>query len=222
MYNFFLDGVQYPIAPSEMTMTVNNKNETITLIDGGEINLLKKAGLTDFKFKLLLPNVPYPFAIYPNGFQPSTYYTDKLEALKVSRQPFYFVVNRSRPNGVLLFDTNMLVSIESYELFESAENGFDVEAEIHLKQYRTWGTKKIIISKPSNAAAGTPAKVKVEKKRDTSTKKAVKSHTVVRGDTLWAIAKRYLGDGSKYQQLAKLNNISNPNVIRVGQVIKLE
>lgn len=222
MYNFIVDGVQFPIAPTELTMMVNNRNETVTLIDSGEINLLKKAGLTDFKFKVLLPNAPYPFAIYPNGYEPSTYYTDKLEALKVNRQPFYFVVNRSRPNGVLLFDTNMLVSLESYELYESAENGFDVEAEIHLKQYRTWGTKKIIVSKPANVAAGTPAKVKVEKKRDTSTKKSAKSHKVVQGDTLWAIAKRYLGDGSKYTQLAKLNNLANPNVIKVGQVIKLE
>lgn len=47
------------------------------------------------------------------------------------------------------------------------------------------------------------------------------TYTVKKGDTLWAIAKKYLGSGSKYQQLAKWNNISNPNLIYVGQVIKL-
>lgn len=47
------------------------------------------------------------------------------------------------------------------------------------------------------------------------------THTVVQGDTLWDIAQRYLGDPMKYKQLAAINNISNPNLIYVGQVIKL-
>lgn len=47
------------------------------------------------------------------------------------------------------------------------------------------------------------------------------TYTVKKGDTLWGIAKTYLGDGSKYTQLAAINNISNPNRIYVGQVIKL-
>jgi nucleoid-associated protein YgaU len=34
---------------------------------------------------------------------------------------------------------------------------------------------------------------------------------------LWAIAKKYYGDGNKYTEIAKANNISNPNVISVGQ-----
>ena len=45
--------------------------------------------------------------------------------------------------------------------------------------------------------------------------------TVERGDTLWGIASDYLGSGSKYKQLASINNISNPNLIYVGQKIKL-
>lgn len=48
-----------------------------------------------------------------------------------------------------------------------------------------------------------------------------KSVTVEKGDTLWGIAKTYLGSGTKYQQLADYNNIPNPNLIYVNQVIKL-
>lgn len=44
-------------------------------------------------------------------------------------------------------------------------------------------------------------------------------YTVKKDDTLSAIAKRY---GTTYQQLAKINNISNPNLIRVGQKIKIK
>lgn len=42
-------------------------------------------------------------------------------------------------------------------------------------------------------------------------------HTVVKGDTLWKIAQRYYGNGSRYPEIAKANNISNPNIINVGQ-----
>lgn len=44
---------------------------------------------------------------------------------------------------------------------------------------------------------------------------------VVRGDTLWRIAEKYLGDPYKFRQLASINNIPNPNKIYVGQIIKL-
>lgn len=47
--------------------------------------------------------------------------------------------------------------------------------------------------------------------------------TVEYGDTLWDIAQTYLGDPYKYQQLAaiKRNNISNPDLIFVGQKVYL-
>ena len=45
--------------------------------------------------------------------------------------------------------------------------------------------------------------------------------TTQKGDTLWKIAKKYLGAGKKYQQLAKINNISNPKKLSVGRKIYL-
>lgn len=45
------------------------------------------------------------------------------------------------------------------------------------------------------------------------------THTVVKGETLWGLAEKYLGSGTKYQQLASWNNISSPYTIYVGQVL---
>lgn len=44
---------------------------------------------------------------------------------------------------------------------------------------------------------------------------------VKKGDTLWGIAEKHLGSGTKYKQLAAINKISNPNLIYVGQKIYL-
>lgn len=48
-----------------------------------------------------------------------------------------------------------------------------------------------------------------------------RTHTVAAGDTLFNIAKQYLGDGNRYQELAKANGIANPDHIEVGQVITI-
>lgn len=50
-----------------------------------------------------------------------------------------------------------------------------------------------------------------------------KQYTVVRGDCLSAICRRFYGDGTAaiYQPLAAYNGIKNPNLIYPGQVIQL-
>ena len=45
-------------------------------------------------------------------------------------------------------------------------------------------------------------------------------HTVVKGDTLWDIAKKYLGDGSRYPEIKTLNDLKS-NVIYSGWKLKI-
>lgn len=45
-------------------------------------------------------------------------------------------------------------------------------------------------------------------------------HTVVHGDTLWAIAKKYLGNGSRYKEIVSLNGLES-NVIYSGMKLKI-
>ena len=47
------------------------------------------------------------------------------------------------------------------------------------------------------------------------------TYTVQPGDCLWNIAKAFYGSGSKAYEIAKKNNIRNPNLIYPGQVLKL-
>ena len=48
--------------------------------------------------------------------------------------------------------------------------------------------------------------------------KRIEKYTVVRGDTLSAIAQRY---GTSYLRIAKDNGIANPNLIYPGQVLTI-
>ena len=50
---------------------------------------------------------------------------------------------------------------------------------------------------------------------------AVRNYTVESGDTLWAIAERFYGDGSKYQAIADASGIPNPDLIQPGQVLTI-
>jgi outer membrane autotransporter protein len=48
-----------------------------------------------------------------------------------------------------------------------------------------------------------------------------RTYTVVSGDTLWAIAERFYGDGSKYQVIADASGVPNPDLIHPGQVLTI-
>ncbi|MBL4654926.1 MAG: LysM peptidoglycan-binding domain-containing protein [Bacteroidia bacterium] len=46
-------------------------------------------------------------------------------------------------------------------------------------------------------------------------------HTVSDGETLYLIAKKYYGNGYHYKKLASENDIPDPNLISIGQTLKI-
>jgi nucleoid-associated protein YgaU len=47
------------------------------------------------------------------------------------------------------------------------------------------------------------------------------SYTVQAGDDLWSLAVRAYGDGYKWTQIAQANNLSDPNIIHSGNILKI-
>ena len=71
------------------------------------------------------------------------------------------------------------------------------------------------MSNPNLIKTGQRIKIPAKK---TAASKPDKIYVVKRGDTLSGIASKY---GTTYQVLANYNGISNPNLIKVGQQIKI-
>lgn len=221
-YDVYLGNCLLPVTPEKITTKVNGNNKTITLINDGEINILKKAGLTDIDFTVEIPQSKYPYAVYKDGFKEAGYFFDIFENLKNSLKPFQFIVCRRMPSRRKLLSTNIKVSLEDYKITESAKNGFDFEVQLKLKQYRDYGTKQINVQ----LASGKP-RASVEPKRETNNSPApssAQSYTVKSGDCLCAIARRFYGDDKRYIDIYNANKSiigGNPNLIMPGQKLTI-
>lgn len=155
------------------------------------------------------------------GSRSPSYYMGVLERLKTSKGTTQFILVRRSPDGRRLFDTNMTVSVEDYNITEDAKEGLDVSVDINLKQWRSYGTKTAKVEQPSTDTG--KQTVTVEKERDASTAPSAKTYTVKKGDTLWAISAKYYGAGAQYTKIygANTDKISNPNLIYPGQVLTI-
>lgn len=227
MYLFFLGVIPLPVTPGALTITTPSLNATKILINDGEINLLKSPGLKEISFDFLLPRQKYPWMNYTVGDDyTAAAYIPVIEQLKKSKVPFQFIVTRVKPDGTPLDFTNITSQIEDFTFEEDADSyGMDVMCQITLKEYKGYGTSSFsILKKVVDIAVGVSATVAVAaatKNRSTASKTIPKKYTVKKGDTLWNICKKHLGDGQKYKDIAKLNNIKNPDLIYPGQVLRL-
>ncbi|MDO4754443.1 MAG: LysM peptidoglycan-binding domain-containing protein, partial [Bacillota bacterium] len=218
-----------PVTPESVHIGGKGQNKKLTLISDEEINILKKEGLKEIKFEALLPNAEYPFAKYKDGFKNAKYFLDEIEKLRKSGSPFQFKIVRMHPSGELLFNTNLKMAIEDISVQESARNGLDVILKVELKEYRDYGTKvaTIIEPKKTEKPSSKTTVIKTKAIRPDSPRSPaprvgqVKTHTVAAGDSLWAIAKKFYGDGSKYQAIVDANKdqIVSASLIHPNQVL---
>lgn len=217
MFRFYLANMLLPITPSKLSLKVKNMNKTVTLINEGEVNIIKTKGLREFSFEFLLPFTDYSFAAVSRA-KKQKHYLDKLNQLKINKRPFQFVVKR--PKG---FKTNVKVTLEDLNITEDAQEGRDIKVSVTLKEYRHYGTKKVVFVQPPAPATGETKQeekkeeAKITENRDASTAQKPKTHIVKRGDTLWGLAKKYYGNGSLYPKIVSANpKIKNPNLIIDG------
>ena len=200
-YNFYFkigeDVLTFPITPGDLTITNGSNNKVVTLINEGDINILKSPSLTEVTFDARFPMRKYPYA---REFADFESYWDKFKELKEKKQSFRFIVARTTPNGSRTWDTNLLMSLEEVSIKEDADEGDDVILTFNLKQYKEYGV--VILKDPNDLSQYTSQK---RVKKELPISRVVQTYTVKSGDTLWAIAQKYYGNGSKYTVIYDAN-----------------
>lgn len=221
-YDVYIGKCLLPIAPEKIQVKIRNQNKTLNLINEGEVNLLKRAGLTEVEFEFLIPQVRYPFAVYKSGFVGASYFLNFLESAKKRQKKIQFIVCRRTVGGRRLYNTNLKVAVEDWTITDDVKEGYDVKVKVKLKQYVSYGTKTVTIKQPEPET--TVATEEPARETDNSPEPAQpQTYTVQKGDCLWKIAKQFYGNGADYPKIfnANADQISNPNLIYPGQVITI-
>ena len=215
MYRLYLkqDGKQIllPVTPSEMETKTGNRNKTVYILNFGEMNLAKKPGLQEIRFTALLPGRPYSFVQMEDGFHEPEYFLNYFKEYKAAAKPVQLILFRRMADGTQLFCGNIEVLLEDYTVTEKGGEQGDFWVEMHWKEWKA--AKSIRYSIKGNTM--------VEQGQQRQAKQPAATYTVQKGDCLWNIAKKQLGEGARYKEIAQKNGIADPNRIYPGQILKL-
>lgn len=231
-YYVFLDVIPLPVAPEKIEMSVPNLNKTVTMVDQGEINILRGKGLKEIKFDMLIPSFKYPFANYSFGSISTSQIIARLEHLKEKGEPTYFIVTRCR-KGKPAWWTNIKVSLEDFTVIEDANEGTDVTISIALKEYKEYATKLAKVTKNSDgtvtAKFDNPRSITgniaptANLSKSIVAGKTIKKLTIEAGKTLYNTMKTTFGstDVGLLNKLKSLNN-NMKNLVETTKEIKID
>lgn len=203
-YDVYIDGLILPITPGEITSKFGSTNEVITLINEGEINILKSPSLTEISFEARFPMRNYPYSREPLDFQA---YYKHFNDLKSNKKPFRFIVSRQTLKGVPTWYTNLEMALEEFEVKESADEGDDVIISFELKQYKNYGVKTLRTNIPNNPNSNVSVSdnPRPEPEPQSPPIKQNAKYMTQQEDTWWSIAQAAYGDGSKWNIIYEAN-----------------
>lgn len=201
--------LRLPVGPPEFTIQSGNMNQSVTVVRRGELNLWGPEMLEGITLQTFFPLHYTPGLCSYDGFPAPWDCVKMIDDWRNSGKPLRIIIVDRKLN----VDINMEVLIESFDKGMKDATG-DVYFTLVLKRY-----KKITI--PDAPILQQPTVT-----RNTPTSKlppangAQKSYTVVKGDTLWGIAKKHYGNGSQWPKIHNANKdkIKDPNKIYPGQV----
>lgn len=200
--------LRFPVLPESLKMTNGSKNKSVDIAGLGEIIIQQDRPAYGIEFSSFFPAKAFPGMqgklVSPQKLK------DKLLEFKNSEKPSEFLITGTT---VSLFCT-----IEDFPYEERGGDVGTIYYSLKLKEYREISVRKVDLNGSANKAV-LPSKSKTR----TDNRVQPKTYTVVSGDSLWNIAKKLLGSGSRYDEIFNLNKdtIKNPSLIYPGQVLKL-
>lgn len=191
-----LDGYDLviPVLPEKLEVSSPGKNEKVTILELGEALVLRKKGLRTVKWSSHFPLHP--------GSRSTASVPAPVEAVRRIQQ----ARDAGKPIRLILagadLDINMEVGVSSFDYNEQYGAVGDIFYSIELTEYRHHGPT--VITAQAATVQSAPQLYEGEPPRAGEPPEQ-KSYTVVPGDSLWAIAQRLYGDGSRYPELYAAN-----------------
>lgn len=199
-----------PTNPEQLETNSVQAIEKYEILKLGQIAIPTHMELAEYSFECEFPHSPNHYAETPNEFKGPDYYIDLFKSWRDKLTPIRFIAS----NGIG-DDINVLVLIEELNIVEKAGEEGDKYISFKLLEYKGYGKKLRVINDTKISSKATTKPVAVVNPNPKSTG----VYVVVKGDTLWAIAKKYYGSGSQYKKIFNANKdkIKNPNLIYPGQ-----
>lgn len=187
-----------PIMPAEYGVGRGISMETVHIHTSGEVALAGNPSLETITLNCLLPAQIYPFCEHA-PLAPYDYVAFFRECCLKKKIVRYIVTETP---------VNIPVRVERIEYGEN-DGSHDVTASITLREHRELSV--ISTYRPEE----TPTREEEDLQGD------VQTHTIIYGDTLWHICRKYYGEPTLYPKVAAYNNIPNPNSIPLGTVLQI-
>lgn len=215
-FNNKAEEFQLPVMPGRIELSDGNKGATYDVAELGEINVIKDRKLTECSFESIFPAKKYPFLATNNVLEPEQY-IDYINRWMNSKRPIRFIFTGST------FGINMAASIEAFTWREVSGGMGDIEYSIRLKKYVMYAAKKVSIKTPQTSTQSSTPVIEKQAPARPNDRIPPKEYTIKEGDTLWAIAKAQLGNGSLWTEIKSLNNITDAEVraLQPGRVLVL-
>jgi len=196
------------VNPEQIETTSIQANQKYEILKHGQIAIPTHMELKEYSFECELPHRALHYVETSGRFLDADFYLRLFEQWRQEKAPVRFIAS----NGIG-DDINTLVLIEELAIIEKAGEEGDKYVSFQLLEYREFGKKAVVVATPTVAVA------KKEEPAPTVNPKSTGTHVVQPGDTLWAIAKKYYGNGAQYTKIFNANRdkIKNPNLIYPGQ-----
>lgn len=203
--------INIPVLPAKLNVSSPGKNERVTVLELGEVLLLRKKGLRILSWESFFPVSKAPYTV--GQIRDPVSIIQAIQKARDQKSPVRFLITGTD------LDCNLRMGIDSFEYEERSGELGDLYYTIKLYEWKDISPKRIVLPEKKEE----PAKTQ-EPERAGTPEQTSKTYTVKPGDCLWNIAKAIYGKGSDYTKIYNANKGvigSNPNLIYAGQVFTI-
>lgn len=192
-----------PVTPESFSVSFGRNVLKVNVHQLGDVHLWGQKTAGTVKLSAVFPASERSYA-FSGGYTGNPYGAiELLQNWQNAGKILRFIVSETPVNlAVLLSEVS----------FGEQDGTGDVTAELNLSEYRETGAVRV--QSGGSQTAARPAE-------SGGVQKSPQSYTIVKGDTMWAIARKFYGDATLCWKLASYNGIQNANIIYPGQVLKI-